>query len=636
MSQEFNMFRYYLFIVVFCWGVTLSQETQAQTPTNAKANPQTNELHALHDTKDLQKIRAFIDEYNAEHAEESHTVGWTFAFAQGGTLNKKQSTKQVQSFGVRDVKTREAINGNTVFRIASVSKVFVSVAVQQLLEQQLVALDNNISEYLSDFSPLDDMAFPITLRNLLTHTAGFEDKFYGDSARSKDQTQSLDEHLAEALPKQIHQPGEIIRYSNYGNALAALVVEKVSGLAFHQYVQQHILTPAGMVNSGYILTEKLKNLMATGYRHKDGELQARPYTWVHRYPPTSMLTTGNDMSRFIAMLLGGGMGENGRVLNPESVQQMFSTQFTHDEDIPGMALGWMEFQRYGNQALFHDGATPGFVAELVIIPEENAGYFIAANQKGSGLPGDLRYDFLEAFFDQPFIKKNNTDEFDSLVPELPLDQYAGKYQNTRRNHSSYEAFAVLMSNEVDIQPSDSGNGLLHWNREYLPYTPHKFVHAESGHKLVFKVKNNMVQYLTLDWGGAPRAYKKLDFWQYRNTQTVILAVIFNLSLLTVIIALGMKVKKRKRVLTEVTANALLVVFFVLLAAWSMTLDTVLIRLAEIDTLKVLLAMPIVALLILVMHIIQRKFHWLRLLAMTPVVAALLWLQQYNLLGWWFY
>lgn len=612
------MFRYLVFISLFFSGMTNSQEIQ-----------------------DLQKISAFIQQYNEEHAQESYTVGWTFAFAQNGNLDKKQDIKQVQSFGVRDVNTQEAIDGDTVFRIASVSKVFVSVAVQQLLEQQQVALDNNIAEYLPGFPPLNDIAFPITLRHLLTHTAGFEDKFYGDSARRKDQTQSLEEHLIRALPKQIHKPGEIIRYSNYGNALAALVVENVSGLAFHQYVQQHILVPSGMLNSGYILTEKLKNLMATGYRHKDGEVQIRPYTWVHRYPPTSMLTSGNDMSRFIAMLLNGGMGEKGRVLNPESVQQMFSTQFTHDADIPGMALGWMEFQRYGNKALFHDGATPGFVAELVILPEENAGFFIAANQKNSGLPGDLRYDFLEAFFDKsqeehPSEIQSSEDKYAIVTPQLPLEHYVGKYQNTRRNHSSYEAFAVLMSNEVAIQSSDSGEGLMHWGREYLPYAPHKFVHSESGHKLVFKVKNNEVEYLTLDWGGSPRAYKKLSVWQYRNTQAVVLAVIFNLSLVTVIIALVLKVKKRKKVFTEVAANSLLIVFFVALAAWSITLDTVLIRLAEIDTLKVLLALPVIALMILAMHIIQRKFHWLRLLAMTPVVGALFWLQQYNLLGWWFY
>lgn len=573
---------------------------------------------------DLQTISAFIEDYDAKHAQESHTVGWTFAFVQGDNT-------QVQSFGVKDLDTQAEVDGDTVFRIASVSKVFVAVAVQQLLEQQQVQLDTDIAQYLPDFAPLKQITFPITLRHLLTHTAGFEDKFYGDSARSQQDVQTLEAHLARALPRQIHKPGDIIRYSNYGNALAALVVEKVAGVAFYDYVSQYILKPTGMVNSGFILTPELEAKLATGYRNNGGEMQARPYTWVHRYPPTSMLTTGNDMARFMAMLLNDGEGEYGRVLSKFSVQQMFSTQFSHDQDIPGMTLGWMEFQRYGNKALFHDGGTPGFVAELVIIPEENAGYFIAANQKNSDLPGNLRYDFLKAFFD-----KSLTQQPDIFAPEFPLHEYAGKYQTTRRNHSSYEAFAVLMSKEVQIKVTDSGEGLLHWDREYLPYAPHKFVHTESGHKLVFKVLDDKVEYLALDWGGAPRAYKKIPVWQHRDSQVAMLAVCQILSLLVIIVALILRVKKRVNVATEVTANAALMVFFVLLLGWSVTLDTLLIRLAEIDFLKVLLLLPVFIMLTVLVHLYQRKFHWLRLLAMAPVIGALLWLNQYNLVGWWFY
>lgn len=619
--------------------------------------------------KNTDTITEYINDYDRQHRQNTHTVGWGFAYVDdGGSVVRTFGLKQIESkqlepkpLASQQPVFKHAVSGDTVFRIASVSKVFVAIAVQRLLEENTVELDVDIVRYLPEMKEQLQLQFPTTLRHLLTHTAGFEDKFYGDSTRLEADTESLEMHLLKALPKQIHEPGKFIRYSNYGSALAAIVVEKVSKMPFHQYVQEFILKPSGMESSGYMLTEQLQPDMASGYRFKDGEYQQRPYTWVHRYPPTSMLTTANDMAKFIKMLVSGGMGHRGRVLSTESVEQMFATQFAHDEDIPGMALGWMEFQRYGNKTLYHDGGTPGFAAQLVIIPEQKAGYFIVANQKNSRLPEELRYDFLKHFFDNA---NSQTEEYATVEPSLPLADYIGSYQTTRRNDTSFEKFAVLMSREIEVQLFNAGKSistgsgsnssegddsdsdaskstlksqsLRFWDREYTPYDSHKFVHQQSGHKLVFKVQKGKVIHLTLDWGGAPRAYKKLSLIEQRNSQMVMLGIILICSLLTWITLIVLWVKYGKRVRTELLANSLILVFFLGLAAFAITLDSMLIRLDEITSLKLLLGLPVLALFTIVLHLVQKKWQWYRLLALTPVILGLFWLNNFNLLGWWFY
>ena len=572
---------------------------------------------------DMQEVEDFIQHYDLEHREKTHTPGWSFAYVQG-------RQKAVYSFGQRDLEKAEPVQGDTLYRIASVSKVFVAVAVQQLLEQGNVSLHTDITEYLPNLVPLKAVPYPITLHQLMTHTVGLEDKFYGDSAREQAGVETLKAHLETAFPTQLFKPSELIRYSNYGFALAALVVESVTGIPFHDYVKQHILNPTGMSDSSFILEENQRQQLASGYRYRGGEYQRRPYTWVHRYPATSMLTSANDMAKFIAMLLAGGQGEAGKVLSPASVRHMFATQFSHDPDLPGMSLGWMELHRYGNRALFHDGGTPGFAAELVMLPEHNAGYFIAANQKQSRLPGQLRFGFLKQFF-----ARTESQAWQEIIPAMPLAWYAGQYQNTRRNHTTFESFAVLMGDEVAISVSKDGRRLVHWEREYTPYGEHKFVHSESGHKLVFKVKGERVTHLALDWGGSPRAYLKLSWWQQKNSQ---FALIIALLLLSIMVLAGAVIQHRKSqsgYLFMMMAYASLLSFLAGLTWYFVTLDTLLIRLAELNELKLLLCLPPLAILFAVAQLYHGPRTAKVAVALLPLFGAVLWLHQYHLVGWWF-
>ncbi len=142
---------------------------------------------------------------------------------------------------------------NTVFRIASVSKVFISIAVLQQVEKGVLDLDTDVNQYLKLFKVAQTFSKPTTLRHLLTHTAGFEEKFYSDLSLSAKSQQPLGEHLATALPLRVFPVSLKRAYSNYGSALAGYIVEQISGQDFADYMVEKVLAPAGMTRSGYRL-----------------------------------------------------------------------------------------------------------------------------------------------------------------------------------------------------------------------------------------------------------------------------------------------------------------------------------------------------------------------------------------------
>ncbi|MFY9558018.1 MAG: serine hydrolase domain-containing protein [Blastocatellia bacterium] len=171
-------------------------------------------------------------------------------------------------YGYADVEAKRPVSANsTLFRPASISKLFTCTVVMQLVEQGKLDLDVDINRYL-DFEISATYPQPITLRNLLTHTGGFQETIRHHTVPDGGRIQPLNEYLPEHLPPRIFAPGGTPSYSNYGNALAGYIVERVSGQPFEEYVDEHIFRPLGMQHSTYVqpLPDSLKPLMSNGYR----------------------------------------------------------------------------------------------------------------------------------------------------------------------------------------------------------------------------------------------------------------------------------------------------------------------------------------------------------------------------------
>lgn len=197
----------------------------------------------------------------------------------------------------------------------------------QLVEQGKLDLETDVNTYLDFTLPGEIMgaagkaAPPITLTHLMAHTAGFEDVGAGLFQLSEDQMIPLTEYVRTHLPTRVFPPGELAAYSNYGTALAAYIVELVSGQPFADYVEHHIFEPLGMKRSTFRqpIPEHLADNVAFGYRYIDGEAVAAEFLYVLE-APGSLSTTASDMARFMLAHLHGGELGGERIMQEERRQ----------------------------------------------------------------------------------------------------------------------------------------------------------------------------------------------------------------------------------------------------------------------------------------------------------------------------
>ena len=195
------------------------------------------------------------------------------------------------------------VDADALFRVGSVSKLPTSIAVMQLVEQGKLNLDADISTYV-DVNIQRRFPGDITLRNLLTHTAGFE-----EHVGIATQDSELESYILQDPPTQIYAPGTTPAYSNYGMSLAGYIVQQVSGERFEDYIRDHVFAPAGMDSSTYEqpLPAHLTDRMANGYQSNGST--AHPFEIMADSPDGAMTTSGADAGRFMLALLGQSTGQ---------------------------------------------------------------------------------------------------------------------------------------------------------------------------------------------------------------------------------------------------------------------------------------------------------------------------------------
>lgn len=343
----------------------------------------------------------------------------------------------------------------TLFRPGSVSKLFTATAVMQLVESGDLDLDTDVAEYL-DFDVPRRFDEPITLRNLLTHTAGFEERV-GGLIGFGDQPVVLRDALAADPPEQVYAPGTVPAYSNYGNALAGYVVERVSGVPFEEYVQRNVFEPAGMTSSTFVqpLPAALQDRVSQGYTTSwDAPGQ---FEIVGTPPAGSLTSSAPDMARF--MLAQLGEPGTGSLLEPDTLDLMHAPAL--DESTlgglaaaPRMALGFFDESRNGHRIIGHGGDTQFFHSHLQLYPEERTGIFVSLNSSGTGgyatLP--LREAVLQGFTDRYFPADD--DAAVTPAPGVTVDQAtarehaaaaAGSYVSSRGVQSNFLATLDVLS-----------------------------------------------------------------------------------------------------------------------------------------------------------------------------------------------
>jgi len=380
-------------------------------------------LHPLEKTD----LEAFFDGIIPLQLERSDVAGATVLVMKDGkdVLRK--------GYGFSDVSKKKPVAPETtMFRLASISKLFTWISVMQLAEQGKLDIGADVNKYL-DFQIAPAFGKPITLRNLMTHTGGFEEEIRDILLTDPKKATPLREFLMENQPRRIFPPGEVPAYSNYGVGLAGYVVQRVSGEPFEQYVAEHIFQPLGMKHSSFNqpLAEQLSSFPSEGYRNNT-EKPAVGFEIFSPGPAGGVSSTASDMGRFALALLNGGEWEGHRILKAETLQAMWTKQFGTSDALPAMCMGFYQTWRNGLRFIGHDGDLIAFHSMFLLEPKEKLVIFISYNSAGSA--SKTRAEILSAFADRyyPFLQ---TPEFQKL-PLDALKAIAGSYQATRRSGST--------------------------------------------------------------------------------------------------------------------------------------------------------------------------------------------------------
>ncbi|MET0190040.1 MAG: serine hydrolase domain-containing protein, partial [Pseudonocardia sediminis] len=344
----------------------------------------------------------------------------------------------------------------TLFRVGSVSKVFTATAVLQLVEQGRIDLDADVGRYL-DFPLPRSFDAPITMRNLLTHTAGFEERIKGLIAYGESPV-NLRDDVAVDPPEQVFAPGTVPAYSNYGYALAGYIAERVSGTPFETLVQRDVLARAGMTSSTFAqpLPPELRDRLSRGYDTASNP--AGPFETVGPAPAGALSATATDMARFLQTELGGA----GRppLLTPETLALMRTPALDASTlgtlaDGPRMALGLFDESRNGHRIVGHGGDTGYFHAHLQMYPDDRTGVFVALNSTGRG-PTDtleLRESLLDGFADRYFPAASAPQAATSPTAAEHAAMAQGSYEASRSLHSTFlSAMGVTGQTTVIARP----------------------------------------------------------------------------------------------------------------------------------------------------------------------------------------
>ena len=284
----------------------------------------------------------------------------------------------------------------SLFRVASVSKIPTSIAAMQLVEQGKVDLDADISAYL-DFEIERRFDEPLTLRHLLTHSAGF------DEHGSLTPTTDLEAYVKNDPPTQVFAPGTTPGYSNYGMALAGYIVQRVSGQPFEAYVREHVLEPAGMTSSTYEqpLPKDMAGSLGPGYTSTGEEV---PFEVMGDFPAGSLTVSAPDFAAF----MNAQLSRSPKLLREETWEQMWSPGLGEERlgnraKAGEMGLGYFELTRHGRRIVEHSGDhTRGWHSKFELYPEEKTGIFISYNGDGNEPARSLREDLAQGFADRYF------------------------------------------------------------------------------------------------------------------------------------------------------------------------------------------------------------------------------------------
>ncbi|RAP28209.1 Beta-lactamase [Brevibacillus laterosporus] len=405
-----------------------------------------------------------------------------------------------KGYGYADVEKKRPVDpDSTVFRMASVSKVFTSTAVMQLVEQNKIDLNKDVQAYLRDFNISNKTGKKLTMEHLMTHMTGFD---YPDSSFSDDRSPEkyypLDEFVKETAPSIVRNPGEVYRYDNYAFNLQGYIVQGISGVPFHQYVENHIFKPLGMSSSSFVMRPDIQANLATPYdslRKPIPEYGSIPTD----APDGSMLSTASDMAKFLIAHLNDGKFEGKRILQEKTAKTMHQIRHDLHPKIQNGTYGFETFYQnnYNNQFVIGKGGDlPGFHSWMWLLPEKKVGGFVVFNGDGANFREELFKAFMDHYYPKPVEAKAYL-----KTTKKQLNRFSGVYQDLR---APFWVFRTTVSDDGQLMIEDPLGK--HKLRQMEPL----LFEDERGMKAAFKEN--------LDGSIAYLYYNQMDSWAQKRPE----------------------------------------------------------------------------------------------------------------------
>lgn len=451
--------------LLLCFFAIISGLSQAQQKDIAAPSDwSTYQAPVFADTKRIEKIKKLIpaiEKIYKEYAIKNNFPGFAFGIVADNQL------LYAGNYGFTELKSGVKTTSQSLFRIASMSKSFAALAILKLRDEGKLQLDDEAAAYIPELKNIPLLtrdAPPITIRNLMTHTAGFpEDNPWGD--RQLDVPDSAFMAMLNNAVSFSNVSGITYEYSNMGFAMLGTIITKVSGRPYQQYITEEILVPLGMKNTVWEYSAIPEALLAHGYRREENQFKEETLLHDGAYGVMGgLISSVEDFSKYMQYFIAAWPPANNKETGPvkrSSVREMqqpwsfnnLSPQFKYPS---GRACAMVSSYGYGlrisqdcenRKYIGHTGGLPGFGSQWWVMPEYGIGVVALGNLTYASM-GNVNWAVLDTLIKAAALEPRQTPASPILqLRKKQLEELLPQWQNAVQS----DIFAVNFFPDISLQ-----------------------------------------------------------------------------------------------------------------------------------------------------------------------------------------
>jgi CubicO group peptidase (beta-lactamase class C family) len=473
-------------------------------------------------------IRDSLDSYINRGIRDWQVPGLSVVIVKDGKL------AWMKGYGVRDLVSKKPVDENTLFMIASNTKLFTGSSLAMLETKGKISLDDPITKYFPNYRLYSGTStLLVSIRDLLSHRIGtktFEGDFtFWNSSLSREEIMRRMRYLKP--PFHFRQE---FGYCNSCFMTAGQIIPIITGMPWEQFVQQNFISPLGMDHTRVLSTNVADqpNVAAPYTTNYTDQISRVPYdNWNNLAPAASIVSCVNDLSHWLLMQLDSGRYQGKEIISWDALQKTRTANSWVSSDksdkypthFTGYGLGLFMQDYAGREVYWHTGGAGGMVSNVCFVPEERLGIAVLTNNDNQEFYEDLRHQILDAYLGVPYVNRSQQDlpgflnDMDTasreraawnvrvlknVKPKLPLTAYTGNYINELygrihvtidKNHL-FVKFETKPDLNATLEYMDSGDWLLKYNNVLYGSFSTTFEIAGGRVKTLTTKENPFVEY----------------------------------------------------------------------------------------------------------------------------------------------